>query len=169
MPKTFFIADTHFGDENILKYEGRPFASVDSMNKTMIRNWNSVVSEADTVFVVGDLISDLSYLSLIDELKGHIKLIVGNHDIPFIDELSKYKGIEVIDYPIILDGFWMISHEPMYVSENMPYANIFGHIHNNPMYLTVSSRSYCVCVERNNFTPVDFEYIKERVRKENKK
>ena len=169
MSKTFFIADLHLGDENILRYEGRPFASVDSMNKTMIRNWNSVVSEEDVIFVVGDFISDLSYLPLIDELKGSIKLIVGNHDIPFIKEFRNYKGIEVIDYPIILDGFWMISHEPMYVSENMPYANIFGHIHSNPMYLTVSSRSYCVCVERNNFTPVDFEYIKERVRKENHK
>lgn len=168
MSKIFFIADTHFGDENILRYENRPFDSVDSMNKTIIQNWNSVVSESDTVFVVGDFISDLKYLSIIDELKGRIKLIVGNHDIPFIDELSRYKGIEVIDYPIILDGFWMVSHEPMYITKNAPYANIFGHIHNNPMYLTVSIRSYCVCVERNNYTPVEFGYIKKCVREENK-
>ncbi len=168
MSKIFFIADTHFGDEGILRYENRPFDSVDSMNKTIIQNWNSVVSESDTVFVVGDFISDLKYLPIIDELKGRIKLIVGNHDIPFIDELSRYKGVEVIDYPIILDGFWMVSHEPMYVTKNAPYANIFGHIHNNPMYLTVSIRSYCVCVERNNYTPVEFGYIKKCVREENK-
>ena len=168
MSKIFFIADTHFGDENILRYENRPFDSVDSMNRTIIQNWNSVVSESDTVFVVGDFISDLKYLPIIDELKGRIKLIVGNHDIPFIDELSRYKGIEVIDYPIILDEFWMVSHEPMYITKNAPYANIFGHIHNNPMYLTVSIRSYCVCVERNNYTPVEFGYIKKCVREENK-
>ena len=46
--------------------------------------------------------------------------------------------------------------------------NIFGHIHNNPMYLTVSSRSYCVSIERNGYKPICFDYIKERVRKENK-
>ena len=56
----------------------------------------------------------------------------------------------------------------MYISEQMPYVNIFGHIHNNPMYKTVSNRSYCVCVERNRFKPVCFDYIKKCVMEENK-
>lgn len=167
MEKIFMIADTHFGDENIIKFEGRPFKSVKEMNQTMIENWNSVVSDEDTVFVLGDFISDASCLPLIDNLKGHIKLILGNHDISFVKEL-KYKGIEIYEYPIVFNNFWILSHEPMYVSENSPYANIFGHIHNNPMYLTVSSRSYCVSIERNGYKPICFDYIKERVRKENK-
>ena len=167
MEKIFMIADTHFGDENIIKFEGRPFKSVKEMNQTMIENWNSVVSDEDTVFVLGDFISDASCLPIIDNLKGHIKLILGNHDIPFVKDL-KNKGIEIYEYPIVLNNFWILSHEPMYVSENSPYANIFGHIHNNPMYLTVSSRSYCVSIERNGYKPICFDYIKERVRKENK-
>lgn len=167
MEKIFMIADTHFGDENIIKFEGRPFKSVEDMNKTMIENWNSVVSDEDTVFVLGDFISDASCLPIIDNLKGNIKLILGNHDIPFVKDL-KNKGIEIYEYPIVFNNFWILSHEPMYVSENSPYANIFGHIHNNPMYLTVSSRSYCVSIERNGYKPICFDYIKERVRKENK-
>ena len=88
MEKIFMIADTHFGDENIIKFEGRPFKSVKEMNQTMIENWNSVVSDEDTVFVLGDFISDASCLPLIDNLKGHIKLILGNHDISFVKELK---------------------------------------------------------------------------------
>ena len=58
MEKIFMIADTHFGDENIIKFEGRPFKSVKEMNQTMIENWNSVVSDEDTVFVLGDFSID---------------------------------------------------------------------------------------------------------------
>lgn len=168
MSKIFFIADTHFGDKNIIKYEGRPFKDVEEMNNVLIENWNSVIGSMDTIFVVGDFISDRSYLDIIHKLKGKIKIIVGNHDISLIDDYRRYGNVEVFEYPIILDNFWMISHEPMYITENSPYANIFGHIHNNPMYKTVSTRSYCVCVERNNFKPICFDYIKKMVREENK-
>lgn len=169
MSKTFFIADTHFGDADIIRYENRPFSSVKEMDEVMILNWNSVVSNNDTVFVVGDFISNLSSFNILFKLNGKIKLIVGNHDIPFLKEYEEYKNVEVINYSILLDNFWLISHEPMYVTAQSPYANIFGHIHNNPMYKTVSIRSYCVCVERNRYMPVLFDDIKELIRKENHK
>ena len=168
MSKTYFISDLHIGDANIIKYENRPFNNVYEMNNKLVSNWNSVVTDEDTVFIVGDFISDLNSFEYLSRFKGHIKLIVGNHDIPFLEEYKKYKNVEVIIYPIILENFWIISHEPMYISEQMPYANIFGHIHNNPMYKTVSSRSYCVCVERNGYIPIEFEYIKKMVMEENK-
>ncbi len=50
----FFIADTHFGDGNILRYENRPFATVEEMDQELIRRWNEKVGEGDTVFHLGD-------------------------------------------------------------------------------------------------------------------
>jgi len=32
----------------------RPFAGIDEMNGTLIANWNSAVSDADEVYILGD-------------------------------------------------------------------------------------------------------------------
>lgn len=50
----FFSSDLHFGHKNIIKYCTRPFESVEEMNKKLIENWNSVVTNDDTVFFLGD-------------------------------------------------------------------------------------------------------------------
>jgi len=46
---TFFIADTHFGHENIIRLSGRPFTSLDEMNDTLLRNWNAHVKNSDDI------------------------------------------------------------------------------------------------------------------------
>lgn len=36
----FYIADTHFGHENIIRFDKRPFANVEMMKNDMIERWN---------------------------------------------------------------------------------------------------------------------------------
>ncbi len=50
-----------------------------------------------------------------------------------------------------------------YVNSNMPYANVFGHIHNSPIFKTYSSQHYCVSVERINYTPISMNEIIKKV------
>lgn len=163
---TYFIADLHFFDNNIINIEGRPFDNYMTMNETIIYNWNSVVADDDIVYLLGDVAHEYSdsesLKTTLKRLNGKIVLIAGNHDLPW---LSTYRelGIEVITYPIILDNYWILSHEPVYVTERAPYANIFGHVHMNPIYNTVSKRSYCVSAERTNYVPLSFEYIKGEI------
>ncbi len=52
--KVFFIADTHFGDSNIIRYENRPFSDIQEMDSILIKNWNKTVSRNDRVFLAGD-------------------------------------------------------------------------------------------------------------------
>ncbi len=161
----FFIADTHFGDENIIRYESRPFSNADEMDRAITENWNKTVSDEDTVFVLGDLSSygKEKTSAICKSLKGKKVLIKGNHDTESNDYYRECGFENVIEYPIILDNFWILSHEPMYVNKNMPYANIFGHIHNNPMYKTASEQSFCVSVERIEYKPIKFDEIKEEI------
>ena len=155
----YFIADTHFSEENIILYENRPFKNTEEMDSGLASRWNQVVNNNDDVFVLGDFGSAGNEKAILRKLNGRKFLIKGNHDI----ETNKYyrdSGFEeVYDYPVIIKDFWILSHEPLYVNTNMPYANLFGHVHNSPIIKTCSSQHYCVSVERINYTPISFDNI----------
>ena len=167
MGKTWCIADTHFGHEKIIAYESRPCSSVAEMDSMLIRNWNATVGDDDKVFFLGDFAfaSAGRIQEILRVLRGYKVMVLGNHDRDRSVSWWLEAGFaEVSAYPIVVDEFFILSHEPMYISTNMPYANIFGHVHSNPMYATVTPQSFCVCAERINFTPIDFEEVKERIR-----
>ena len=51
----FYIGDPHLGHEAIIRLRNRPFADVDEMDEAIISNWNSRVTNGDTVFILGDM------------------------------------------------------------------------------------------------------------------
>ncbi len=101
---TFFISDTHFGDERILRYESRPFETVQQMDDALIENWNRVVGDTDTVFHLGD---------------------VSAYDFQKTQQiLSALNGKKIKD---------------------------------------VSRQSACVCVERIDYTPIEWETLRQKM------
>ena len=112
----------------------------------------------DKVYVLGDW--GLFSPAL---LSGTKYLLKGNHDSLRSQAYRDMGFDEVYDLPVILEDFWILSHQPLYVCENMPYANLFGHVHASPLYRTYSSQHYCVSVERTGYAPVSFEEIKRRI------
>lgn len=153
--KTFIISDTHFGDPDIIRYENRPFENVEKMNLAILENWNAVIGEDDVVYHLGDLGKDIESLQkLCPILNGHKILIRGNHDRYDADYYHLRLGFEAVyDHPIILNDFIFLSHEPLYVNKNMPYANIFGHVHQSVQYQHKGKQFYCACVEVNEYKP----------------
>ncbi len=159
----FFIADTHFGDSRIRSYENRPFSNTTEMDETMIRNWNDTVSADDTVWHLGDFGADGHEAETVCKLNGHIRLVKGNHDVQSSEYYRRCGFEEVYDMPVILDSFWMLSHEPLYVCTNMPYADIFGHVHASPLFRDYSRQHFCVSAERIRYRPISFDAIKAAV------
>ena len=171
MSEIFMISDTHFGDNGaILRYEGRPFKNGPEMDGTLIANWNRTVKKEDVVYHLGDVAWNMdkeALKALISGLNGRKILVMGNHDRNFtVREWMETGFEEVYSRPVVLEGFFMLSHEPMYVNSYSPYGNIFGHVHGNPMYRDKSSHSFCACVERIGYTPVQFEKIKNEMSRE---
>lgn len=50
----YFISDTHFEYENVIKYCKRLFSDIRKINETLISNWNSIVSDDDIIYHLGD-------------------------------------------------------------------------------------------------------------------
>lgn len=78
----YFIADTHFNHENIIKYRNRPFKNSQEMNEYIIKKWNSIVKENDIVYHLGvvgfgttEMLKDI-----VGRLNGIKILLRGNHD-----------------------------------------------------------------------------------------
>lgn len=158
MTDIFVTADLHFGHNAILKYENRPFADTDIMDKKLIENWNSVVGKNDKTFVLGDVSFHNKETTehIIKQLNGRKILIMGNHD--------KNRSInwwmdcgfdEVYRHPIIYENFTVMSHEPPeYYNDATPFIYLYGHVHSSEMYRTCTKQTACACVERWNYKPV---------------
>lgn len=78
----WFYSDPHFDHKNIIKYDGRPFNSVEEMNNALIERYNSIVKPEDIVVWVGDcfLGRTQNAKDIMKILNGKKVLIRGNHD-----------------------------------------------------------------------------------------
>jgi len=135
----FFIADSHLDHKNILEFENRPFESIDEMKKEMIKAWNAIVSKTDTVYIVGDFCfgNYKSWIEALDQLKGNIILVKGNHDKSKIIQRVMREGYlqEIHEVGTIIENsrlFFYLSHFPMEIGERPQMFNISGHIHSEP-------------------------------------
>jgi calcineurin-like phosphoesterase family protein len=83
----WIVSDTHFGHANILTFKSpdgslmRAFASTAEMDDHMIQQWNAVVRPQDHVYHLGDVAMRRDQLPTVKALNGHLRLVLGNHDI----------------------------------------------------------------------------------------
>ena len=51
----YYISDLHLFHENAIKFDHRPFESVQEMHKVVLKNWNGRVTNGDFVYLLGDM------------------------------------------------------------------------------------------------------------------
>lgn len=134
MGKKFYISDLHFGHENIIKFDNRPWFNIADMNNALIDNWNSVVGNDDIVYVLGDMFwckSDEA-IQILDKLNGQKFLIKGNHDRCNDGKFIK-KFVKVTEYLEVDDNGRkvVLCHYPMPCFKNHFYGwyHLYGHVH----------------------------------------
>ena len=170
----YFISDTHFNHNNIIKYCNRPFKSINEINQTIINNWNKTVKADDEIYHLGDLVlgKKEEMYNAVSNLNGKKYLIRGNHDklsISIYEEL----GFNVLkNAPIKLENDkLLLSHTPV-PDKHIPkgFINIHGHIHNKDLYECIEKyepnqysidKHINVSCDAINFKPISIEIIKE--------
>ena len=165
----YYIADTHFGHENIIHMCGRPFDSIDAMNEGMIAAWNERVSGNDTVFILGDLFFRCADPeAILCRLKGRKRLIVGNHDTSWMSRVDLHRYFVSVDNLLeITDGVRAITlcHYPLLTwKHKLRTYMIHGHIHNDTSsdyFPLIASRERVLNagVDINGFCPVTFDEL----------
>ena len=159
MNNTWVYADPHFWHTNIIRYADRPFKTVEEMNSALIKNHNNTVSKHDKVFILGDfaLADKEKTANIIQQLQGTLILIMGNHDQRSYKWWLEAGFDQVSKYPIVVDTYTILSHEPIWIEIGGRYYNIHGHLHN---YILDLNRYMNVCVETTDYKPINLDLIK---------
>lgn len=172
----FYIGDPHLGHEAIIRLCDRPFANADEMDEAIIRNWNSRVTNGDTVFILGDMMFRMKkdpseYLS---RLRGHKILILGNHDAEWIwrEGASKHltthvSMMELIDRnrKVVLCHYPMLTWPHIRRGSYMVYGHLHGNRENDPcLRYGLKPQLLNSCVEVNGYQPVTLDEMIENNR-----
>lgn len=164
----YYISDTHFFHENIIRICKRPFIDLERMHSVIISNWNKKVKPEDEIYILGDLsykCPDAGYqqlFNLIKNLNGKKHLIIGNHDRKWLKSYNnqcKEKLFESIDiYKDIYDDQnrrVIMFHYPIedWDGQYRGSYHLYGHVHNSDNGYKIIPNRYNVGVDVNNFEP----------------
>lgn len=154
----WFTSDLHFGDERLNLYS-RDLIAKNSyeIDTLIVNNWNSLVDNNDTVYMLGDICYDISKLNILTQLNGKKILIKGNYDEQIPDEAWLEYVTEICDDKIIRIGDEQVylNHYPTNGKSSM--FNIVGHIHGT---WKVQRNMINVGVDAWHFYPLSMERIK---------
>lgn len=176
--KVWFTSDTHFYHENILHFCSRPFRDITDMNETLIRRWNETVPPDSFVFHLGDFAfgGSMEWNEVISRLNGRIYLILGNHDMKQIKQgvMGRFEHVTQ-QMTIRVGGQTVVLNHNPFLAYGGAYRNVwqlFGHVHSSPLskqgkdigrLAYLFPRQYDVGVDNNDFRPVSFAEVREKI------
>ena len=168
---SFFASDWHLGHSNIIKYDKRPFKSIEEMNETIITNHNKVVTYEDDWYFLGDFAFNKDK-KIVEEwmnrIIGNKFFIRGNHDhsdtrklyAKYGTYLGEQAEIQIEGQSIVLNHYamrvWNKSHRGAW--------HLYGHSHHS-LPEEPNSLSFDVGCNGWNYEPLSFERVKEKMSK----
>lgn len=105
----YYISDLHLFHKNICgegtNFDNRPFKTLNEMHSVIKENWNNIVTNADHVYILGDLAwkENEDVIQFVSTLRGNKHLILGNHD-KVRDKRYQQLFVEIVNYKEIKDN-----------------------------------------------------------------
>lgn len=177
----YITSDLHFGHRNVMQYcpESRGhFSDVEHMNETIINNINSVVTDNDTLYILGDIafMSPGKACSYLKQINGEKVIVWGNHDrklrnstefasqkglmgiVSHQDYISKHFEHEGAKYGVVM------MHFPIYRWEGIRFGaiHLHGHCHSIPSKRNTfgdSVRAMDIGMDGHNLMPYNIDDI----------
>lgn len=171
--KSYFSADFHLLHQNIIKYDNRPFKSIQLMDTAIIGNCMDLFRTGDEFYFLGDFalgnIQNIeSYIQTLASSGVKMFFIKGNHDknemIKLYNKYGTYLGeqkkVRVNGQDIVLNHYrmdvWDKSHHGTW--------HLHGHSHHS---LPERRNSRCIDVGINgkgyNYKPLEFEQVADYI------
>lgn len=145
----FFTSDLHYGSDDTVKFDNRPFRNAKHFAKQTIKNFNKIMTKKDTLYVIGDFADChsqtdrkcIEVLSLVKKIKAKVVLILGNNEERIIKyffdgDFDKFKdyclsigfaSVKENDTINICNTTFFLTHKPKHHNGEM--LNLFGHSH----------------------------------------
>ena len=171
--KNFFTSDYHLSHTNVIKYDNRPFSSIEEMNEFIIDRQNTLVDDKDNFYFLGDFCFNHREAEYwIKQLKGNLFFIKGNHDNKDMIRLYKKYGtflgeqtkIKIENQDIVLNHYamrvWNKSHHGAW--------QLYGHSHGS-LPDDPNALSFDVGCMLFDYEPLEFEDVKKIMSNKNYK
>jgi len=167
IPKDFYItSDTWFGRPQILQIANRPFANIEEMNATLIKNWNKKVKKTDVVFHLGNFAWDpTTARKVLKKLNGKIYFIKGNQDLALEEIIDDFPDAEIMTQTIaeLADFDTILCHYPLAVWNGKDSGTIHMHGHtvfSHKTNLTIERR-FNICTDFWGYSPINYLTLKD--------
>lgn len=144
--RKLYISDLHLFHKNVTmagkNFDDRPYENVEEMNEDILKKWNKNVTNADHVYICGDMIWKFNdnnkdeAMRILKEMNGNLHLILGNHD-KIQSNIFKKRFEEIVNYKKVTDVLngnqvqVIMSHYymPFYEGHYHDSVLIHGHSH----------------------------------------
>ena len=166
MGKIYLTSDLHFGHQKSFLWQPRGFESSDEHDAAVIKNINSVVTDEDELYILGDLMlgDNAAGIEKVKQLRGNKHIILGNHDSESRIELYRPIAAEVV-YATMLKYkkySFFLSHYPTYMGNyDLQMSKVWaihGHTHYKTKFGEID-KNYNVALDAHNCFPVDLDTI----------
>lgn len=171
----YYISDLHIGHKNAIRFDERPFADIDEMEREIVRRWNDKVGTDDDIYILGDVFYHYKgdKAEFLKKLGGRLHLIVGNHDFEILKNEAALGCFESVDKlrQIIDDGRHVVMcHYPI-ISWNKKHFgayHVYGHVHSKvneeTMFMMKQERAFNAGCMINNFEPCTLDELERNNR-----
>lgn len=150
----WFTSDEHYGHKNVIKYNDRPFATIEEMDDGLIRNHNSLVGKDDITIHAGDFTLwknvEGIYKKYINCLNGNHIFLKGSHDYWLKTHKSQQIWEKLIDKKYIV-----VCHYSMRTWARSHYNSfqLYGHSHGQ---LEPVGKQWDIGVDNNDYFPISW-------------